>query len=170
MRHVQEQLANYERRFHISSDCDQFLFAKQQPVFNYDTISSLLSMIHASVKSYHSAFLELCMINLFSFPVLLKCYLPMSPIPMESRLEITDSVSLRQSNADDRLNFSITASDLLSSCAFRLLADFITVSKVLLLPPKILLASLQTVLTPFEEKTYSDGFSGQPSSGSYVEN
>ena len=48
---IQEQLAVNEQTFHILRDCDQLLFANQQPNFNFDTVSSLLSMIHASVKS-----------------------------------------------------------------------------------------------------------------------
>ena len=52
---IQEELANYERNFHNLRDCDQHLFANQQLNFNFDTVSNLLSIIHASVKSYHSA-------------------------------------------------------------------------------------------------------------------
>ena len=52
---IQEQLAVYEQNFHILRDCDQLLFANQQLNFNFDTVSSLLAMIHASVKSYRSA-------------------------------------------------------------------------------------------------------------------
>ena len=52
---IQEQLAIYEQNFHILRDFDQLLFANQQLNFNFDTVSSLLAMIHASVKSYRSA-------------------------------------------------------------------------------------------------------------------
>ena len=93
---IQEQLAVYEQNFHILRDCDQRLFANQQLNFIFDTISSLLSMIHASVKSYRSALFVFRMSILNSIPVLLKGHLPMSLIPMESVLVIMDSVSLRQ--------------------------------------------------------------------------
>ena len=111
---IQEQLANYEQNSHILRDCDQLLFANQQINFNFDTVSSLLSMTHARVKSYRSALFALFMKILNSIPVLLKGHLPMSLIPMESLLAIMDSVSLRQSKAKNGLTLAIPARDLLS--------------------------------------------------------
>ena len=111
---IQEQLAVYEQNLHILRDCDQLLFANQHLNFNFDTVSSLLSMIHASVKNYRCAMFGLRMNILKSIPVLLKGHLPLSLIPMESLLAIMDSVSLRQSKAEDRLNLAIPASYLLS--------------------------------------------------------
>ena len=137
---IQEQLAVYEQNFHILRDCDQLLFANQQLNFNFDTVSSLLSMIHASVKSYRSALFAFRVNILNSIPVLLKGHLPMSLFPMESLLVIMDSVSLRQSKAEDRLSLAIPASDLLSYYDSRLLADAITVSEGLLLTLNIPLA------------------------------
>ena len=67
---IQEQLAVYEQNFHILRDSDQFFFANQQLDSNYDTVSSLLSMIHASVKSYCSALSVFRMKILYSIPVL----------------------------------------------------------------------------------------------------
>ena len=149
---IQEQLAVYEQNFHILRDCDQLLFANQQLNFNFDTVSSLLSMIHASVKSYRSALLAFRMNILYSIPVLLKGHFPMSLIPIESLLVIMDSVSLRQSKAEDRLTLAIPASDLLSYYDSRLLADAITVSEGLLLTHNIPLASQQTLFTLFGAK------------------
>ena len=149
---IQEQLAVHEQNFHILRDCDQLLFANQQLNFNFDTVSSLLSVIHASVKSYRSAWFAFRMNILNSIPVLLKGHLPMSLIPMESLLAIMDSVSLRQSKAEDRLTLAIPASDLLSYYDSRLLADAFTVSEGLLLTLNIPLASQQTVFTLFEAK------------------
>ena len=148
---IQEQLAVYEQNFHILRVCDQLLFANRQLNFNFDTVSSLLSVIHASVKSYRSALFAFRMNILNSIPVLLKGHLPMSLIPMESLLAIMGSVSLRQSKAEDRLTLAIPASDLLSYYDSRLLADAITVSG-LLLTLNIPLASQQTVFTLFEAK------------------
>ena len=71
----------------------------------------------------------------------------MSLIPMESLLAIMDSVSLRQSKAEDRLTLAIPASDLLSYYDSRLLAGAITVSEGLFLTLYIPLASQQTVFT-----------------------
>ena len=159
---IQEQLAVYEQNFHILRDCDQLFFANQQLNFNFDTVSSLLSMIHASVKSYRSALLAFRMNILNSIPVLLKGHLAMSLIPMESLLAIMDSVSLRQSKAEDRLTLAILASDLLSNYDSRLLADAITVSEGLLLTPNIPLASQQTVFTLFEAKLFPMPFPDDP--------
>ena len=100
--------------FYILRDYDQLLFAKQQLDFNFDTVSSLLSMIHASVKSYRSALFAFRMNISNSIPVLLKGNLPMSLIPMESLLAIMDSVGLWPSKAEDCLTLAIPACDLLS--------------------------------------------------------
>ena len=94
---IQEQLAVCEQNFHVLRDCDQLLFANQLLNFNFDTVSSLLSMIHASLKSYRSALFAFRMNILNSIPVLLKGYLPMSLIPMESLLAIMDCVEGRRS-------------------------------------------------------------------------
>ena len=103
-------------------------------------------MIHASVKSYRSALFAFRMNILNSIPVLVKKRLPMSLIPIESLLVIMDSVSVRQSKAEDRLSLAIPASDLLSYFDSRLLAGAITVSERLLLTPNIPPASEQTAL------------------------
>ena len=63
---IQEQLAFNEQNFHIFRDCYQLLFANQQLNFNFDTVSTLLSMIHASVKSYRPALFVFRM-NFFEF-------------------------------------------------------------------------------------------------------
>ena len=152
---IQEQLAVYEQNFIyeqtylILRDCAQLLFANQQLNFNFDTVSSLLSTIHASVKSYRPALFAFCMNILNSIPVLLKGHLPMSLFPMESLLVIMDSVSLRQSKAEDRLTLAIPLSDMLSYYISRLLTDAITVSEGLLLTLNIPLASQQTVFYTF---------------------
>ena len=159
---IQEQLAVYEQNFHILRDCDQLLFANQQLNFLFDTVSSSLSMIHASVKSYRSGLFAFRMNILNSILVLLKGHLPMSLIPMESLLAIMDSVSLRQSKAEDRLTLAIPASDLLSYYDSRLLADALTVSEGLLLTLNTPLASQQTVFTLFEAKLIPMPFPDDP--------
>ena len=119
-------------------------------------------MIHASLKSYHSALFAFRMNILNSIPVLLKGHLPMSLIPMEALLAIMDTVSLRQSKAEDRLPLAIPASDLLSYYDSRLLADAITVSEGVLLTLNIPLASQQTVFTLFEAKLIPMPFPDDP--------
>ena len=81
---------------------------------------------------------------------------------MESLLAITDSVSLRQSKAEDRLTLAIPASDLLCYYDSRLLADTITVSEGLLLTLNIPLASQQIVFTLFEAKFIPNPFPDDP--------
>ena len=126
-------------------------------------------MIHAGVKSYRSALFAFRMNILNSIPVLLQGHLPMSLIPMESLLAILDSVSLRQSKAEDRLSLAIPTSDLLSYYDSRLLDDALTVSEGLLLTLNIPLASRQTVFTLFEAKLIPMPFPGRPSVSSYME-
>ena len=152
----------YAQNFHILRDCDQLLFANQQLNFNFDTVSSLLPMINASVKSYRSALFAFRMNILNSIPVLLKGRLPMSLTPMESLLAIMDNVSLRQSKAEDRLTLAIPASDLLSYYDSHLLADAIAVSEGLLLTLNLPLASQQTVFTLFEAKLIPMPFPDDP--------
>ena len=159
---IQEQLASCEQNVHILRDCDQLLFANQQLNFNFDTVSSLLSMIHASVKNYRSTLFAFCINILNSIPVLLKGRLPMTHIPMESLLAMMDSISLWQSKAEDRLTLAIPASDLLSYYDSRLLADAITVSEGLLLTLNIPLASQQNFFTLFEAKLISMPFPDDP--------
>ena len=149
---IQEQLAIYEQNFHISRDCDQFLFANQQPNFDFYTVSFLLSMILASVKSYRPALFTFRMNILTSIPVLLKRHLPMSLVPVELLLAIIDSVRLRLSKVGDRLIQAIPASDFLSYYGSRLLADTITVSEGLLFTLNIPLASQRTAFTLLEAK------------------
>ena len=103
---IQGQLAIYEQKFHILRDCDQLLFANQQPNFTFDAISCLLSLIHDSVKSHRSSLFVFRMNILISIPVLVKGHLPTLPIPMESLLAIKDNVSLWQSKAVNRLTLA----------------------------------------------------------------
>ena len=117
---IQELSAIYEQTFHFLRRCDQFLFANQQTKFNFDTVS-LLSMIHASVKSYCSALFAFHMHILNSIPVLPKGKLPMS-LPMESLIAIMDSVSLQQAKADDRLTLDVPA----TNCPIMILACSLT--------------------------------------------
>ena len=122
-------------------------------------------MIHASVKSYHSALFAFRLNILNSFPVLFKVNLPMSLIPMESLLAIRESVSLRQSKADDGLALAIPVNNFLSFYDSCMLVDAITVLEGLLLTLIIPLASQQIVFCTFWSETYFDDFCGLPSDG-----
>ena len=152
---TQEQFDIYADNFNILRDCDQLLFANQQLNFNFDTISSLLAMIHASVKSFRMNLLN-------SIPVLLQGHFPMSLNPMESLLVILDHVAFQQAKAADRLSLAIPTSDLLSYYDSRLLADAVTISEGLLLTLNIPLASKQTVFVLYEAKTISMPYPDDP--------
>ena len=119
-------------------------------------------MIHANVKTYRSALFAFPMNNLNALSVFLKGALAMSFVAMELLLAIMDSVSFRQSKAEDRLNLAIAASELLSFYDSRLLADAITVTEGLLLTLNLPLASQQTVFTLFEAKLIPMHFPDDP--------
>ena len=149
---IQEQFAMFEQNFHILRDCNQMLFSNQQLNFNFDTLSSLLNMVHASIKAFRSALFVFRMNILNSIPVILRGHLPMSLIPMESLLVILERVAIQQSKATDRLSLAIPMTDLLSYYDSRLLDDAVTVPEGLLMTLNIPLASRQTVFTLFEAK------------------
>ena len=83
------------------------LFSNQQLNFNFDTLSSLLAMIHASVQSYRSALFAYRMNLLNAIPVLLRGHLPVSLIPMESLMVILQQVAIEQATSTDRLSLAI---------------------------------------------------------------
>ena len=114
------------------------------------------------MKSYPTTLFAFRMINLNSIAVVLKGHLSMSLIPMESLLAIMDSVSLRQSKAEDHLTLAIPAINLLFYYDSCLLADAITVSEGLLLTLNIPLASQRTVFTLFEAKPFPMPFPDDP--------
>ena len=88
---IKEQVDAFEKNFHILRDSNQMLISNQQPNFNLDTFSPFLPMIHASIKSYRSA-LFAYHVNLFeAIPVLIRCQLPMSFIPIDSPIFILES-------------------------------------------------------------------------------
>ena len=149
---IQEQFDVFQNNFHILRDCNQLLFSNQQLNFNFDTLSSLLSMVHASIKAFRSALYAFRMNILNSIPVILRGHLPMSLIPMESLLVILERVAIEQSKATDRLSLAIPMTDLLSYYDSRLLADAVTVPEGILMTLSIPLASRQTVFTLFEAK------------------
>ena len=150
---IQEQFDVFENNFHILRDCNQMLFSNQQLNFNFDTLSSLHSMVHASIKAFCSALYAFRMNILNPIPVILRSHLPMSLIPMESLLVILDRVAIeQQSKATDRLSLAIPMTDLLSYYDSRLRADAVTVPEGILMTLSITLASRQTVFTLFEAK------------------
>ena len=52
---IEEHFEVFQHNIHVLRDCDQLLFSRQQINFNYDTISSLLVLTFANIKSYRGA-------------------------------------------------------------------------------------------------------------------
>ena len=87
---IQQQFDVFELKFHVLRNCNQLLFSNQQLNFNFDTLSSLLAMIHASIKSFRAALFAFRMNILNSIPGILRGHLPMSLVPTESLLTILE--------------------------------------------------------------------------------
>ena len=49
---IEEHFEVFQHNIHVLRDCDQLSFSRQQINFNYDTISSLLPLTFANIKSY----------------------------------------------------------------------------------------------------------------------
>ena len=109
---IQEQFDAFEQNFHIFRDFNQMLFSNQQLNFNFDTLSSLLAMIHANIKSYRSGLFAYRMDLLNAIPVLLRGHLPLSIISIYSLIVILESVAIQHSKAADRLSLAILMTDL----------------------------------------------------------
>ena len=160
---VQKQFDVFEQNIHILRDCNELLFSNQQLNFNFDTVSSLLSILYADTKSYRSALYAYKVNLLSSIPILLSKRLPMSLVPRESLLSILESVYDSQKDAVDRLTLAIPMTDLLSYYDAQLLREISTVKEGLLLTLAIPLASSQTAfdvyraqLIPMPQQQTSD--------------
>ena len=143
---VEEQFAIFEKNIHALVDCDQQLYARQQINFNYDTVSSLLSMVYANIKAYRSALYAYHMNLMNSIPSVLKRYLPMSLISRESLLSILSEVASGLVKSGNRLSLAIPMPDLLSYYDAQLLQDVISLPEGLVMTLSIPLASSQTAL------------------------
>ena len=111
---IQEHFEVFKQNIHIRRDCDQLLFTRQQIHFNYDTVSSLLAITFANVKSYRSALYSYRINMLNSIPSLLNKFLPMSLVPRNLLIKILEEVSKMQSHARDRLSLAIPMDEILS--------------------------------------------------------
>ena len=68
---VSEQMEAFRHDIHVMRNCDQFLFTRQQVNFNFDTVSSLLSLFYANIKSYRAALFAFHVNVMNSIPTLL---------------------------------------------------------------------------------------------------
>ena len=85
---IQKKWNKFEQNFHILRDCNQMLISNEQLSFNFDSLSSLLPMVHFGAKSFFLAFFS-CRMNILNFfAILLQSHLHYSLIPVDSLLVI----------------------------------------------------------------------------------
>ena len=146
---IEEHFEMFRENIHVLRDCDQLLFSRQQINFNYDTISSLLAITFANVKSYRGALYTYRINMMNSIQPILNNYLPMSLVPRQSLLAILVNIASEQGRSQDRLSLAIPMDEILSYYESRLLRDVITVDQGLIMRIAIPLASKQTAFTVF---------------------
>ena len=149
-RAIEKQFNTFQQNIHEMRNCDQLLYTRQQVNFNFDTISSLLSLIYSNVKSYRAALYAFQMNIMNAIPSLLTQYVPMSLLPKESLEIILQQVATEQLQSRDRLTLAIPLDELLAYYEARLLLDVLTLDDGLLMTMSIPLASRQTVFTVYK--------------------
>ena len=81
---IEKKFQVLQGNIHNMRNGDQILYRRQQVNFNFDTKSSLLSLIYSNVKVYRAALFEFQMKIMNVIPSLLSKYIPMSLLPNES--------------------------------------------------------------------------------------
>ena len=109
---IPEQFDAFEENFHILRECSQLLSWNLN--FNSDTLSSLVAMIHASIKRCRSALFVDCMNILNAITVQLRSHLPMSLFLMNSLLVILESVAIQPCKAKHCLSLAFHQTDFLN--------------------------------------------------------
>ena len=97
------QMDTFKQDMHLMRNCDQMLYSRQQINFNFDTVSSLLSLFYSNIKSYRAALFAYRINLLDSIPALLSKYVPMSLLSKESLEIVLNKVAIQQIRALDRL-------------------------------------------------------------------
>ena len=146
---IEEHFKLFQDNIHVLRDCDQLLFSRQQINSNYDTISSLLAITFANVKSYRGAIYTYRINMMNSIQPILNHYLAMSLVPRQSLLTILANVAAERSRSKDRSSLAIPMDEIISYYESRLLRDVITVDQRLVMRIAIPLASKQTAFTVF---------------------
>ena len=98
---IEEHFEVFQHNLHVLRDCEQLLFSRQQFNFNHDTISSLLALTFANIKSYRGALYTYKINMMSSIQPLLNNYLPMSLVPRQALLAILDDVASEQWRKSD---------------------------------------------------------------------
>ena len=146
---IEEPFRVFQDNIHVLRDCDHLLFSRQQINFNYDSISSLLAITFANIKSYRGSIYTYFIDMMNSNQPILNNNLPMSLVPRQSLLTILENVAAEQSRSKDRLSLAIPMDEIISYYESRLLRDVITVDQGLVMGIAIPLASKQTAFTVF---------------------
>ena len=131
-------------------NCDQLLYTQQQVNFNFDTTSSLLSLIYSTVESHGAALFAFQMNIMNAIPSLLSKYVPMSLLPKESLEQILKVFDDSQEKSDNRITLAIPKKKLLAYYESRLLLDVLALDDNLLITMAIPFASRQTAFTLYK--------------------
>ena len=126
---IEEHFEVLQHNIHVLRDCDQLLFSRQQIIFNYDTISSLLALTFANIKSYRGALYTYKINMMNSIQPLLNNYLPMSLVPRQALLAILDDVASEQWRKSDRLSLAIPMDEIIAYYESQLLRDVLVVEQ-----------------------------------------
>ena len=143
---IEQQFEIFARNIHILRDCTQMLYSRQQINFNYDSVSSLLALAYANVKSYRAAIYGFRLNLMSSIPTLLHKQLPMSLVSKEALQIILQAVVMDPSFSENRLSLAIPKTEILSYYEAALLSDVVTIHEGILMT----LASKQTVLSVYK--------------------
>ena len=131
-RNFADQLETLCDNIYVVRNCDQSLFSRQQINFNFDTVSSLLSLIYANLKSFWAAFFAYHINMLNSIPARLRNYVRMSFLNSASFHQVFEQVAHIQFYATDRLTLAILFDNFLSYYEAQLLQDVFTLLEFLL--------------------------------------
>ena len=104
---IEEHFEVFQHNIHVLRHCNQLFFSRQQINFNYDTISSLLALTFANIKTYRGALFTYKNDMMNSIQPLPNNYLPMSLVPRQSLLAIIDYVASEQLRRLDQLSLAI---------------------------------------------------------------
>ena len=126
-----------------------FFFSRQLINFNYDTISSLLALTFANIKSYRGALYTYKINMMNSIQPLLNNYLPMSLVPRQALLAILDDVASEQWRKSDRLSLAIPMDEIIAYYESQLLRDVLVVEQGLIKRIAIPLATKDSAFTVF---------------------
>ena len=146
---IEEHFEVFQHNIHVLRDCDQLLFSRQQINFNYDTISSLLALTFANIKSYRGALYTYKINMMNSIQPLLNNYLPMSLVPRQALLAILDDVASEQWRKSDRLSLAIPMDEIIAYYESQLLRDVLVVEQGLIMRIAIPLATKDSAFTVF---------------------